>query len=173
MYKSLCINDLAIRSKVVSKITKLSSLYITILLLYYYYFIIYILLPYYYYYILLYINTLRVGSNLIFLTIYPTTYYTIYISIYLIRLYNNLNKIDIFTKLIRQCNNLYKHWYIEKSYISYIHTRTWYITYTCVHAYTRTRTHTYIYTKYKWLQIVTNWIYILSIYRVKIALNYN
>ena len=149
MYKSLCINDLAIRSKVVSKITKLSSLYITILLLYYYYFIIYILLPYYYYYILLYINTLRVGSNLIFLTIYPTTYYTIYISIYLIRLYNNLNKIDIFTKLILQYNNLYKHWYIDKSYI-YVHIYTYMIynihVRTRVHAYTHT--HTYIYTKY-------------------------
>ena len=122
MYKSLCINDLAIRSKVVSKITKLSSLYITILLLYYYYFIIYILLPYYYYYIPLYINTLRVGSNIFFLTIYPTTYYTIYISIYLIRLYNNLNNFDILKNIIYKCNNLNKPYILKNLiYRTYIH----------------------------------------------------
>ena len=58
--------------------------------------------------------------------------------------------IDIYTKLISKHNNLYKHWYIDKSYIysthiyTYTHIRTWYIiyTYTCVHV----RTHVYIYT---------------------------
>ena len=95
-------------------------------------------------------------------------YYTIYISTNLISYYSEYNNIDISTKLIRQCNNLYKHWYIEKTYISYTYTRTWYIhihvrtrvhAHTCVHV----RTHTRIYIQY---------IYILSIYCVKIALNY-
>ena len=47
-----------------------------------------------------------------------------YLTWYRKTLYVNVteyNNIDIFTKLIRLYNNLYKHWYIEKSYISYIH----------------------------------------------------
>ena len=84
----------------------------------------YILLPYYsfIYWKILYINTTE---------------------------YNN---IDILKILIRQYNNLYKLWYIDKTYIyrTHIHTYT--------HTHVRTRTHTYIY-----IHIYT-YTYILNTY---------
>ena len=146
MSKLLCFNDLTINSKVVSNFLIFSLLYILLLLLYYYLFYIIYLLPTTLLYILLYINTLEVGSKLIFLLNQLTT---LLLFIYRKILYVNIteyNNIDTFIKLIRQCNNLYKHWYIEKSYIyMYTHIRTWYNTYTCVHV--RTRTHVHAHTR--------------------------
>ena len=163
MSKSLCFRELAIRSKVVSNFVTLSLLYIYSIIYYIYYFNRYILLPYYYYHNILCFNTLRVGSNIIFLILVLTTllpylilkklisYYSEYITlIYLQNLYTNVT--------------IYKYWYIEKSYI-YVHTYT-YMIYTHTRAYTRTRVHTYIYT------IHIHFINILCKNCTKIYLNY-
>lgn len=71
--KSLYYNYLAINSKVVSKIVYLFFLYIYYIIYYIYYLLLYSYYLTIYYYIPLYINTLRVGSNLIFCQNHPTT----------------------------------------------------------------------------------------------------
>ena len=168
MSKLLCFRELGVGSKVVSNFSTLSLLYIILYIL----FIIYLLNISYYltitYYIPLYINTLSVGSNVFFYVYYPIT---LLLFIYWKYLYVNVtiyNNIDTFTKLIRQYNNLYKHYILIKLiYRTHIYTRTWYIihtrAYTCVHVHTYTHTHVYIH------NIYTKYIYILSISCVKIA----
>ena len=100
-----------------------------------------------------------------------STHYLTTLFIYRKILYINIteyNNIDTFTKLIRQCNNLNKS-YILIKLIYIVHT------YTHVHDIYNTRTRTYVRTRaytYIYIHIYTKYIYILSIYCVKIALKY-
>ena len=120
--KSLYYNYLAINSKVVSKIVYLFFLYIYYIIYYIYYLLLYSYYLTIYYYIPLYINTLRVGSNLIFCQNHPTTllYYWYWKILYVnVTIYTN---IDILINIIYKCNNFNKPYILKNLiYRTYIH----------------------------------------------------